>query len=81
MLNAGESTETYDYQQNSNKLLNTDLVAQDGTTESSDNRDFVHNDAHRTRSITVDNQVVGTYVYNDLGLRSRKEVPQTDGSI
>lgn len=81
LINAGESTESYRYQQNSNKLLNTDLVGPDGTTPDADNREFNHNDADRIRSIIIDNQVVGTYFYNDLGLRSRKEVPQQDGSV
>ena len=80
LINAGESTENYRYEQNSNKLLNTDLVAPDEATSEISNREFIHNDADRIRSIMVDNQAVGTYYYNDMGLRSRKEIPQTDGS-
>ena len=80
LINAGESTENYRYEQNSNKLLNTDLVTPNDATPEVSNREFIHNDADRIRSIMVDNQAVGTYYYNDMGLRSRKEIPQTDGS-
>ena len=81
LINSGESTENYLYQQSSNKLLNTDLVGPDGSAPEVSNREFTHNDADRIRSITIDSRIAGTYFYNDLGLRSRKEVPQPDGSV
>ena len=82
IVNGGQSSEVYRYEKNSNKLLNVDSVIANGMSiVANDNREFIHNDADRIRSIVVDGKVVGRYFYNDLGLRSRKEVFDADGDV
>jgi len=78
--------ETYRYQPQSNRLLNTEQTAPNGSTAQIENRAYSHNDADRIRSITVDDQQVAgtttaTYFYNDMGLRSRKTISNDAGEL
>jgi len=76
-----QNEQQYSYLNNSNQLLATDRVGRIPTNELvASARELVHNDADRIRSISENGELAATYIYNDMGLRSRKTVPNQDGS-
>jgi len=79
--NAQQNDQQYRYQSDSNHLLSTDRVGDIPTNELvTADQDLVHNDADRIRSVSEGGELVATYIYNDIGLRSRKIVSNQDGS-
>jgi len=81
LIDQGLGNETYQYSPNSNQLQQTDAVMPDGTNTQVNNKTLAHNDADRIRSIMIDDQVVGEYFYNDMGLRSRKTITNDSGEL